>query len=318
MTSRVQFTSLLRGLGIGGVVSTWNGTAGAGPVAPGTSSVGTSSIVDIEDVLRRAGAAGAPAAARDELRDLWPSLDARTRAQVGAPLRPADGSDVLRWGTAAARQTDGTTCGSAVLTMLAAAGDPLLALWLAVGSTCGGYRPPELQDVDLDTPPGQDPDAGAAARFGAVQESIKRRSNRGALLGCPWPAALGTPPWGAARVARFPGVGYRSVLVDDTRTSEVSAVVSRAARALDHGVPVPLYVGGDLGSGIAAAVPRHVVLLTGHDGDRVTVYEPSQGRVHDVAVEELVRSSGPSPALGGWSHVDWALLPARPADTVGA
>lgn len=313
MTSRAQLTSLLRGLGIGGVVSTWGGTAGAGPVAPGTTPV-----VELEDVLRRAGAAGAPVAARDDLRDLWPLLDARAQVQAGAPLRPTAGGDVLRWGTAAARQTDGTTCGSAVLTMLAAAGDPLLALWLAVGSTCGGYRPPELQDIDLDTPPGQDPDAGAAARFGAVQESIKRRSNRGALLGCPWPAALGTPPWGAAAVARFPGVGYRSVLVDDSRTSEVSAVLSRAVRALDHGIPVPLYVGGDLSSGIAAAVPRHVVLLTGRDGDRVTVYEPSQGRVHDVAVEELVRSSGPSPALGGWSHVDWALLPVRPADTVGA
>lgn len=313
MTSRVQLTSVLRGLGIGAVVSTWTSSVGAGPVAPGRSSV-----VELEDVLRRAGAAGAPAAARAALRDLWSSLDPRTRAQVGAPLRPADGSDVLRWGTAAARQIDGTTCGSAVLTMLAAAGDPLLALWLAVGSTCGGYRPPELRGVELDTPPGGDPDAGAAARFGAVQESVKRRSNRGALLGCPWPAALGTPPWGAAAVARYPGAGYRSVLVDDSRGSEISAVLARAARALDRGIPVPLYVGGDLVSGIAAAVPRHVVLLTGRDGDRVTVYEPTQGRVHRVAVEELVRPSGPSPALGGWTHVDWALLPVRLADTVGA
>lgn len=313
MTSRVQLTSVLRNLGVGGVVSTWGGTSGSAPVAPGTSPV-----VELEDVVRRARAAGAPATACGGLRELWPSLDARTQAQVAAPLRPFDGGDVLRWGTAAARQTDGTTCGSAVLTMLAAAGDPLLALWLAVGSTCGGYRPPELGDVDLDTPPGQDPDAAASARFGVVQQAVKRTSNHGALLGCPWPAALGTPPWGAAAVARFPGVSYRSVLVDDSRTSEVSAVLSRAVRALDHGVPVPLYVGGDLGSGIAAALPRHVVLLTGRDGERITVYEPSQGRVHDVAVEELVRSSGPSPALGGWSHVDWALLPVRPADTVGA
>jgi len=310
----VQLTSLLRHLGIGGVVSTWAGAAEVPPPSLGAMPA----AVDLERVLRRAAAAGVPAAARDELRSRWPSLDARAQAQVGAPLRPAPGCDTLRWGTAAARQTDQTTCGSAVLTMLAAEGDPLLALWLAVGSTCGGYRPPELDGLDLDTPPGQDPDTGAAARFGAVQQVVKKRSNRGALCGLPWPTALGTPPWGAVAVARFPTVAYRSVLVDDSRTSEISAVLSRAVRALDLGIPVPLYTGGDLGSGLAAALPRHVVLLTGRVGDRVTVYEPSQGRVHEVAVEALASPEGPMPALGGWSHVDWALLPVRPAATVGS
>ncbi len=314
MILRLQLTSLLRRLGIGGVVATWDDVPEAAPAVPGVTPSG----VDLEDVLLRARAAGVPSEVCEELRVLWPSLDTRAQSQVGAPLRPAAGSDVLRWGTAAARQTDPTTCGSAVLTMVAAAGDPLLALWLAVGLTCGGYRPRELRGVDLDSPPGQDPDAAASARFGAVQQALKKRSNRGALLGLAWPTALGTPPWGAATVARFPGVVYRSVLVDDSRTSEISAVVSRALRALALGIPVPLYAGGDLGSGILTAIPRHVVLLTGRDGDRVTVYEPSQGRVHESAVDELINPRGPTPALGGWSHVDWALLPVRPPATVKA
>lgn len=312
MTRRLQLTSLLRRLGLGGVVATWDGAPEDVPAAPRVTQP------VLEDVVRRAAAAGAPAAVCDELRTLWPSLDARAQAQVGAPLRPAAGSDVLRWGTAAARQTDRTTCGSAVLTMLAAQGDPLLALWLAVGQTCGGYRPQELRGVDLEPPPGQDPDAAASARFGAVQQAMQRRSNRGALVGLPWPTALGTPPWGAAAVARFPGVAFRSVLVDDSRTGEISAVLSRALRALEVGIPVPLYAGGDLGSGIVTALPRHVVLLTRRDGDQVAVYEPSQARVHQVTVDELIDPHGPTPALGGWSHVDWALLPVRPTVTVRA
>ncbi len=316
MTLALQLTSLLRGVGFGGAVSRWDGRTGRAAAVPGA----VAPPVDVETVVRRARSAGAPPAACAELRARWPSLDARTRAQVGEPLRPDPGSTVLRWGTAAARQTDRTTCGSAVLVMLAAAGDPLLALWLAAGATCGGHRPPELEGVDpaLDASPGSDPDATAAARFGAVQQAVKARSTRGAVLGLPWPSGLGTPPWGAAAVARRSGVVYRSLLVDDSRAGEVAAVLARATRALDRGIPVPLYVGGDLASGIATALPRHVVLLTRHERDRVGLYEPSEGRVHEVAVENLADPHGPSPALGGWSHVDWALLPVRPPATVGA
>ena len=52
----------------------------------------------------------------------------RTAAdQSGPRVRP------LEVGGAPAQQTDATTCGSAVLALLAAAGDPVLALWLATG-----------------------------------------------------------------------------------------------------------------------------------------------------------------------------------------
>ena len=210
---------------------------------------------------------------------------------------------MLRLGTAAARQTDTTTCGSAVLAMLAAAGDPLLSLWLVTGELCAGHVPPEVGDPD--------PGAGASARFGAVQRAVKHDSARGGLMGLPWPSALGTPPWGAARVARFPGVSYRSLLLDDSRPAELTGVLARACRALDRGVPVPLYVGGGLATGVGTAVPRHVVLLTERHGVTVTVFEPSAGRVHELPVQDLVRPDGPRDALGGWSHACWAVLPVR-------
>lgn len=258
-----------------------------------------------DDLVARAVAAGAPRSVGEQLAVEVAALPPRERAQVEHPLRPAPRTDVLRLGTAAARQTDGTTCGSAVLTMLAAAGDPTLAYWLVTGRTVGGYEPPEL-DGAQDAP-------GPAVRFGSVQEAVKRRSTARAVLGVlPWPAPFGTPPWGAARVARFPGVAYRAVLVDDTRPGEVARVLARAGRALDRGVPVPLYSGGDLGGGIAAAVPRHVVLLTARTADGFTVYEPSSGRVHDVSADDLVVPPGPLDALGRWSHVAWAVLPVRP------
>lgn len=305
----LQLTTVLRTLGVQPVPpAPSRGVVPAGASGPESEAVRAPATPTRPgahaDLVARAVAAGAPRPAAVRLADAVAGLPARERGQVERPLSPARGSDVLRLGTAAARQTDGTTCGSAVLAMLAAAGDPTLAYWLVTGERVAGHEPAELRDVD---------DAsGPAGRFGALQEALKRRSNARAVLGLlPWPSALGTPPWGAARVARYPGVAYRSVLVDDSRPSEVTRVLVRAGRALDRGVPVPLYTGGDLSGGAASAIPRHVVLLTGRTAEGFAVYEPSSGRVHDVPSADLVVPHGPLEALGRWSHVAWALLPVR-------
>ncbi|PVU83608.1 hypothetical protein DDP54_12085 [Cellulomonas sp. WB94] len=298
LLGHLQLTSVLRGL--------------RGPTLPAEQADQPAPVLPVgivdrvpADLHARALLAGAPAKSADALVDAVSELDARERAQVTHPLRPAPGTDMLRLGTAAARQTDGTTCGSSVLAMLAAAGDPPLAYWLVTGRTLAGYRPAELDGVD--------DAAGPAVRFGDLQQALKARSTARAVLGLlPWPRALGTPPWGAARVARFPGVAYRSVLVDDTRSDEVAVVLARAARALDRGVPVPLYTGGDLSMGLATAIPRHVVLLTARTADGFTVYEPSSGRLLPLTTDEVTSPGGPVPALGGWSHACWALLPVRP------
>ncbi len=190
----------------------------------------------------------------------------------------------------AARQVDETTCGSAVIALLLLAGDPRRALALARWS------------------------GGAAAGFAALQRSVRARTNRG-LLGLPvWPDALGTPPWGAARVARYGPVRYAHRVVGGRRAPAVVGAALAAARA---GVPVPLFSGGDLDGGAAAAVPRHVVLLTAVGDGTARLYEPSSGRLHAVP-ERVLLDPGEATAahraalvdaLGGWPHVVWALLP---------
>ncbi len=247
------------------------------------------------------------------LADAWADLAPADRRTVDRPLgdgRPGP----LRVGGAPARQTDGTTCGSAVLSMLAATGDPVLALWLATGRLVPGHLPPELRAMPAAHVTAPD----AAVRLSALQRGLKRASTRRALGPLPWPVALGTPPWGAARTARFPGVRWTHVLVDDTDPALVDAVLHRADAALAVGVPVPLFTGGDLGGGAAAALPRHVVLLVpSRDGSEgYAVYEPAGGRVHRMTRAELARPGGRLPALGGWSHVCWALLPDQVASAV--
>ena len=283
----------------------------AGPaVEPGLSAV-----------LERALASGTPVDALDSLAGIWPELAARDREQLAAPLRLGRGARQLRFAGSPARQSDQTTCGSTVLAMLAAAGDPLFALWLVTGRRLAGHLPPEVRA--LAPADRSEPDAGA--RFAAVQRVIKSRSNRAALGPLPWPSILGTPPWGAARVARYPGAAYSAVMADDTDASGFGALLDRVERSLAAGVPVPLFTGGDLGSGLTTAIPRHVVLLVpdqsrpdrerpdreeaGAAAGSYRVFDPASGAVHGVTRAELLGPAGARAALGGWSHVCWAVLP---------
>ncbi len=278
------------------------------------------------DLARRAGHA------EDVVRGLVTTLralDATVREEVLDPLgRRADLAGrrrrlpvrPLSLGGARARQTDGTTCGSSVLGLLAASGDPVLSLWLVAGLRPG--EPPGERDHGRGR--------GAAERFRTLQRVVKARTNRRALGPFAWPDAIGTPPWGAARVARYADVRYVDRVVGDGVLG--SPLVAAALTSAARGVPVPLFTGGDLGRGVATAVPRHVVLLTAADpaapddpaggvaraGDargprRCWVYEPSSGTVHRLAAHDLVAGATDAAArraLGGWPHVCWALLPA--------
>lgn len=250
------------------------------------------------DPGERALAAGVPARLVPELGSTLDALSGPLRRQV---LEPFSGEEV-RWGEAPARQVDGTTCGSAVLVCLAASGDPSLALWLATGRSVGEHVPPELR-LARHAFPGA-PVATGAARFALVQRALRRLTNRS------WPRALGTPPWGAALAARHGRTRFEARLLDDADPS-ASSLVDQAALALAAGVPVPLYVGGDLSGGIAAAVPRHVVLLVGREAGTFRVYEPGSARVLPVHREVLCGGGPGRPvaALGGWWRVSWILLP---------
>lgn len=203
----------------------------------------------------------------------------------------------------AGRQHDGASCGAAVLAMLAALGDPELATWLITGSV-GAVRPPELRGA---TPRQLEAlaDRPIEHRSAALQRVLKRRATSG-VVG--WPGALGTPPWGLARTARFGGVAYRHRPVDDAEPDHLAGVIDRISAAAALGVPVPLYSGGDSSRGWASAVPRHVVLAVGSTPNGLRIWEPGEGRCRTVSRADL-GSGEPQPALGRWSRLVWVVLP---------
>ncbi|WP_127130436.1 hypothetical protein [Georgenia sp. SYP-B2076] len=230
-------------------------------------------------------------------------------------------------GGAPARQRDATTCGPAVLLMLAATGDPVLATWLEEGALPAGLPP---HRVPPEIPPALvGAESAAADRLDAAQQHLQARTCARGLGPVPWPRRLGTPPWTAAREARFPGVRYRSVPLDDASPA-AATLLARVHAATAAGVPVPLYAGGDLGRGLATAVPRHVVLAVppppggAHRGTDpagppvLHLYDPASARVYAVPLAALLGRREPLPALGGWTHVCWVLLPTGWPPAAGA
>jgi hypothetical protein len=198
-------------------------------------------------------------------------------------------------------QVDGTTCGTAVLLVLAAHADPLAALdltapdprWHDARRGVPGFR---LADVG---------DAGFGERWDDRQRLVHRQSTR-----C-WPRALGTSPWGMAGwLARHAtGLGrYRVRPVRPGRATVPDALLDEVDRALRAGHPVPLLVG-------APRMPRHYVLALcphppgpGAGGDAAwRIYEPSSGEVRVVPVAAL-RERRAAPWLG-FDRLHAALLP---------
>lgn len=208
-----------------------------------------------------------------------------------------------------ARQHDPTSCGAACLVVLRALGDPALAR-------------------DLDAAPGA---------FSTAMSAQRDATAHAALGLLPWPRALGTPPWTAAREARFPGVRYvsRPLLSGSSHPATLRRALESAHRATLAGLPVPIYSGHFLLDRTPArslpcpvVLPRHVVLALPASPARpafrpdgaslLHVYEPGSGLVHPVSVDELAAAHRPEPrfararaALGQWPQIGWILLPTR-------
>ncbi|SDS72909.1 hypothetical protein SAMN04489860_2221 [Paraoerskovia marina] len=192
------------------------------------------------------------------------------------------------------RQVDATTCGAAVLAVLAVAGG------------------------NLSTAAGRQHDLRRRATSLGVGAPWPRAGGLPA-----WPRALGIPPWGLAREARYGPVRYRhQVVADDTpRGRRALLALADWARV---GVPVPLYVGGDTRGGAARAVPRHVVLLVDVTGPvgRATwhLYEPSSGAMTSVREEHVLGAGREALAArrrawGGWWRIAWMLVPEMAQNT---
>lgn len=255
-------------------------------------------------VIDRAVASGAPLDAVAALASRWPDLPRDARGMVRNPLGRASTGPVT-WGSVRAVQVDQTTCGAAVMSMMAMMTDPFVALWVATGGTAADYLPPEALAVTVRNRPANTVDE----RWRALQRTFHEATTRTAVGPLPWPRSLGTPPWRVDNVTRCAGLRFRGVVVDDANTAQIGALATHAAAALADGIPVPLYSGGDSSMGLEGVVPRHVVLLTGHGDGSFRIYEPSSGAVHALAAADLGPPHRRLAALGNWSRVCWAVLP---------
>lgn len=257
-------------------------------------------------VFERAIASGAPVEAVVELARTWPDVDVAVKELVRHP-GGAGHAGPLDWLRITPTQVDATTCGAASMGMMLAMGDPFVALWLATGRRGSWYLPPEVaraqtvhddESVSLDT---------ISERWDALQRVLHEKVTRFGVGLAPWPRAFGTPPWRIDNATRFAGLRFGGHVVDDAQPAELLALVTHARAALADGIPVPMYVSGDSSRGVDKAIPRHVVLLVGADGDDFLVYEPSSGTVHkwtpEVAGERNLK------AFGGWNRVAWVILP---------
>jgi hypothetical protein len=191
--------------------------------------------------------------------------------------------------------TTGNTCGSTSLLGLVARVDPMLALWLTSGQRAPGWNPPYLAHLT----DAQWRGTTFLERFIAAQHSVLTTTDSDLST---WVEAVGTPPWGAAALASLgSSTTYESVLYDDQDPELTRELMSRAAAAANNGTPVPFYVGDD-------HVPRHVMLITGYADGYYTVYEPGSGSVTRVP-ESVMLGTGTPDAFGGWSHIDYLVLP---------
>ncbi len=186
------------------------------------------------------------------------------------------------------RQLAPVTCGPTSLIVLRALVDPVYALQLTTGGDPGDPAQSGVRAVE--------------ERFRAEQGAVHRAATRGAVGPLPWPKALGTPPWGAARflnrLSWVTGVEYSWQPVDSADPEHLHKRLVAITRGLALGVPVPLYIGRQ--------VDRHVVLAFGHAGRRLRVYDPSGAEVADVAEDDLLANRF---GLAGWDRLEGVLTP---------
>ncbi len=190
-------------------------------------------------------------------------------------------------------QPDTTTCGSSSLVMSRMLNDPAYALWIETGfdSKTGlidaGDRSPE-------------------ERFDDESKAMHHRTNvpldRAGDWQVPWPVGLGTAPWAVAQEmsssggSGVPGTHYE---VQTVSPSDRGTTYDLIAHSVEDGHTVPLYIGD-------TTRPGHVVLVTGNDGDHLTIYEPYYGVEVTVSREDFAAGRFD---VAGWAEPWFAVVP---------
>ena len=176
-------------------------------------------------------------------------------------------------------QYDDFTCGTTSVIVARAEADPLYALTLTAGLE-PPYEQADREEFDR--------------RLTAEQQRVHDETN--AL----WPQRFGTLPTGvAAWLSRHTGTRYRWHLVDDTDRRGIGNSLREVVTAVGGGYPVPILVGGP--------VPRHYVLVVGHTGRELLIFEPTSGDTVRVPVDAFL--TGTMGMLVGFDHVQAIVLP---------
>ncbi|GAA5106071.1 hypothetical protein GCM10023339_02620 [Alloalcanivorax gelatiniphagus] len=188
-------------------------------------------------------------------------------------------------------QPDQTTCGSSSLVMSRMLNDPAYALWMETGYD------PETGLTDPRTP---------EQRFADESLDMHERTNsvtdRDGDLQFPWPEAAGTQPWAVAAEmssdggSGVPGQDYEVQIVS---ASDRADTYDHIASSVEDGHQVPLYVGD-------STRPGHVVLVTGSDGDSLTIYDPASGQEQTVSRDDFAKGEL---GVSGWDEPWFAVTP---------
>jgi len=118
-------------------------------------------------------------------------------------------------------------------------------------------------------------------------------------LQLPWPRALGTPPWAAARHLSALGPKPMPYRTRSRFFGDRTRLFAEVTAAVDTGRPVALYLG-------SRWLPRHVVLAVATITQGLTVYEPSSGLVVAVPRSAFVADRL---NLAGWRKLWFVVLP---------
>jgi len=120
-----------------------------------------------------------------------------------------------------------------------------------------------------------DPDYGAALRDDAAQQWFDAEQGRvHRAVNVVWPRALGTTPAGIARALNeHSDIPYR------WRPVRRRDPMADVCAALAAGRPVAMLIG--------SSIPRHWVLITRIDDDKLQCYEPSSGQLVAVPVHAV-------------------------------
>ena len=205
------------------------------------------------------------------------------------------------------RQADQTTCGIAALAVVA----------VRAGRAVSYVHAPRVRQ----------------------DQAQQRLHLEAARTGFPWPRALGTSPWGLARLAgRATGESWgvlpwgaealRAVRATHARGRDAFLYVGGGRFALPSALVDRLGPAGPTARRLADLVPRHVVAVLGTPwgtapgagvdegvpADSMDVFEPSSGVVTRLPLDVL---EGPWPlpaaAFGNWARPLIAVVPRPPA-----